>query len=143
MITVEEAEKLIQANAGDYGVEIIPFELSSGRVLAETIKADRDLPPFNRVSMDGIAVNYKGIENGITKFRIKTTQAAGDIPVDIDSDDECVEIMTGAALSSSVDTIIRYEDVDIKDGYATLTVSSVQKNQNIHKQGADKKQGDI
>jgi molybdopterin molybdotransferase len=143
MITVEEAEKLIQANAGDYGVEIIPFELSSGRVLAETIKADRDLPPFNRVSMDGIAITYKAIEEGIIKFRIKATQAAGDSPVDIDNNDECIEIMTGAALASSVDTIIRYEDVDIKDGYATLTISSPQKNQNIHKQGADKKQGDI
>lgn len=143
MITVEQAEQLIQANAGDYGVEIIPFEHSSGRVLAETIKADRDLPPFNRVSMDGIAINYKAIEEGITKFRIKATQAAGDSPVDIKSTDECVEIMTGAALASSVDTIIRYEDVNIKDGYATLNVSSIQKNQNIHKQGADKKQGDI
>ena len=142
MITVEEAEKLIQANAGDYGVEIIPFELSSGRVLAETIKADRDLPPFNRVSMDGIAINYKAIEQGITKFRIKATQAAGDSPVDIDANDECVEIMTGAALSSSVDTIIRYEDVEIKDSYATLNISAVQKGQNIHRQGADKKQGD-
>jgi molybdopterin molybdotransferase len=143
MITVEEAEKLIQANAGDYGVEIIPFELSSGRVLAETIKADRDLPPFNRVSMDGIAINYQAIKEGITKFRIKATQAAGDSPVEIDGNDECIEIMTGAALSSSVDTIIRYEDVEIKDGYAALTILSVQKNQNIHKQGADKKQGDI
>lgn len=140
---MEEAEKLIQANAGDYGVEIIPFELSSGRVLAETIKADRDLPPFNRVSMDGVAITYKAIEEGITKFHIKATQAAGDSPVEIDNNDECIEIMTGAALASSIDTIIRYEDVVIEDGYATLTISSVQKNQNIHKQGADKKQGDI
>ncbi len=143
MITVEEAEQLIQEHAGDYGVEIIPFEMSSGRVLAETIKADRDLPPFNRVSMDGIAINYNAILQGITRFRIKATQAAGDSPVDIESNEECVEIMTGAALSSSVDTIIRYEDVEIKDGYAMLAISSVQKNQNIHKKGADKKQGDI
>lgn len=143
MTTVEEAEKLIQANAGNYGAEIILFENSSGRVLAETIKADRDLPPFNRVSMDGIAISCEAIEQGFTKFRIKATQAAGDTPIEIESKDECIEIMTGAALPSSVDTIIRYEDVDIKDGYAKLTISSVQKNQNIHKQGADKKQGDI
>ncbi len=143
MITVEEAENLIQANAGNYGAEIILFENSSGRVLAETIKADRDLPPFNRVSMDGIAISYEAIEQGITKFRIKATQAAGDTPIEIESKDECIEIMTGAALGTSVDTVIRYEDVEIKDGYATLSISSIQKNQNIHKQGADKKQGDI
>ena len=56
MITVEEAEKIIQAELRDYGAEIMPFELALGRVLAENIKADRDLPPFNRVTMDGIAV---------------------------------------------------------------------------------------
>ena len=64
MITVEEAEKIIQAELRDYGVEIMPFELTLGRVLAENIKADRDLPPFNRVTMDGIAVNYAAIESG-------------------------------------------------------------------------------
>jgi hypothetical protein len=51
MITVEEAEKIILAQAADYGAEIIPFELALGRVLAENIKADRDLPPFNRDTM--------------------------------------------------------------------------------------------
>ena len=143
MITVEEAERLIAGHAGDFGAEIIPFDLSPGRVLAETIKADRDLPPFNRVSMDGIAINYKAIAAGIKAFKIKTTQAAGDSPVDIDEISECVEIMTGAALAASVDTVIRYEDVDIKDGVATITVSTVEKGQSIHVQGADKKQGDI
>jgi len=43
MITVEEAEKIILAQIADYGAEIIPFELSLGRVLAEDIKADREI----------------------------------------------------------------------------------------------------
>src|SRR4051812_22100639 len=122
MITVEKAEQLIAEHAGDFGAEIIPFEMATGRVLAETIKADRDLPPFNRVSMDGITINYEAINAGIKTFRIKAVQAAGDSPVDIDHNEECIEIMTGAALAPSVNTVIRYEDVDIKDGFATLTV---------------------
>jgi molybdopterin molybdotransferase len=143
MITVEEADKLIAQHIGEYGAEIVPFELAVGRVLAETIKADRDLPPFNRASMDGIAVNYKAIEAGITSFKIKATQAAGDKPVDIDSNEECVEIMTGAALATSLDVVVRYEDVEISDGTATITIAAINKRQNIHAQGADKKQGDI
>ena len=143
MITVEEADKLIADNIGDYGAEIVPFDMAVGRVLAETIKADRDLPPFNRASMDGIAINYKAIEAGIISFKIKATQAAGDKPIKIDNDDECIEIMTGAALAASVDTIIRYEDLDIKNGIATFTASSIQKSLSVHAQGADKKQGDI
>src|ERR1700712_3219220 len=108
MITVEEAEKIILAQATDYGAEIMPFELALGRVLAEEIKTDRDLPPFNRVTMDGIAIKYSAIAQNEKTFKIKATQAAGDMPVEIDNDDECIEIMTGAALPESVDTIIRY-----------------------------------
>jgi molybdopterin molybdotransferase len=143
MITVEEAEKIILAQATDYGAEIVPFELSLGRILAENIKADRDLPPFNRVTMDGIAVNYNAIENGISTFRIKATQAAGDEPVDIEEHNECVEIMTGAMLPPTADTVIRYEDLELRAGLATLTTNEVKKGQNIHYKGKDKKQHDL
>jgi molybdopterin molybdotransferase len=143
MITVEEAEKIILEQVTDYGAEIMPFELALGRVLAENIKADRDLPPFNRVTMDGVAVNYTAIENGISTFRIKATQAAGDYPVDIDDHAECVEIMTGAMLPGSADTVIRYEDLELRAGLATLVTNDIKRGQNIHYQGRDKKQHDL
>jgi molybdopterin molybdotransferase len=142
MITVEEAEKIILAQATDYGTEIIPFELALGRVLAENIKADRDLPPFNRVTMDGIAVNYNAIEGGISTFKIKATQAAGDEPVDLEEHNECVEIMTGAMVPASADTIIRYEDLELRAGLATLVTHEIKRGQNIHYKGKDKKHND-
>jgi len=143
MITVEEAEKIILAQATDYGAEIIPFHLASGRVLAENIKADRDLPPFDRVTMDGIAINFNAVENGISTFKIKGTQAAGDEPVDIEEGSECVEIMTGAMLPASADTIIRYEDLEVRAGLATLVTHEIKRGQNIHYKGKDKKQHDL
>ncbi|MDP9047605.1 MAG: molybdopterin molybdotransferase MoeA, partial [Bacteroidota bacterium] len=143
MITVEEAEKIILAQTGDYGAEIVPFEMSLGRVLAEDIKTDRDLPPFNRVTMDGIAVKYEAIENGISTFRIKATQAAGDEPVEIDEHTECVEIMTGAMLPLSADTVIRYEDLELRAGLATLVTDEIKREQNIHYKGKDKKQNEV
>jgi len=142
MITVEEAEKIILAQATDYGAEIIPFELALGRVLAENIKADRDLPPFDRVTMDGIAVNYDAVADGISTFKIKATQAAGDEPVEIEENDECVEIMTGAMLPASADTIIRYEDLSLRAGLATLVTQEIKRGQNIHYKGKDKKHND-
>ncbi len=143
MITVEEAEKIIFAQITDYGAEIIPFEMALGRVLAEDIKADRDLPPFDRVTMDGIAVNYEAIQGGISTFRIKTTQAAGDSPIDIEEPHECIEIMTGAILPSTADTVIRYEDLELRAGLATLVTNEIKKGQNIHYKGNDKKQHDV
>jgi len=143
MITVEEAEKIILAQTNDYGAEIIPFELALGRILAEDIKADRDLPPFNRVTMDGIAINYNAIENGVSTFRIKATQAAGDQPVEVETHNECVEIMTGAMLPPSADTVIRYEDLELRAGLATLVTDEIKRGQNIHYKGKDKKQNEL
>ncbi|MBB5394577.1 molybdopterin molybdotransferase MoeA [Mucilaginibacter sp. AK015] len=143
MITVEEAEQLILDQLNDYGNETVPFELALGRVLAEDIKTDRDLPPFNRVTMDGIAIAYEAIEMGITTFAIKATQAAGDEPVNIDTVYECIEIMTGAALSSTADTVIRYEDIIISDGMAKVLTIDVKPGQNIHQKGKDKKKGEV
>ncbi|HEY0244859.1 MAG TPA: molybdopterin molybdotransferase MoeA [Mucilaginibacter sp.] len=143
MITVEEAEGLVLANAGDFGAEIVLFEAGLGRVLAENIKADRDLPPFNRVTMDGIAINYSSFASGVTTFCIKATQAAGDAPVTIDGADECIEIMTGAVLPASLDTVVRYEDLEISGSEAKLLITDIKQGQNIHQQGKDKKQGDV
>lgn len=143
MVTVEQAEKLILAETKDFGTEVIPFEDALGRTLAEDIKADRDLPPFNRVTMDGIAVKYAAVEAGIQSFKIKATQAAGDNPVEINQPFECIEIMTGAALPLSVDTVIPYEHIDIKDNAAVITNTATKSGQNLHLKGADKKRGDI
>ncbi|SDF04409.1 molybdopterin molybdochelatase [Mucilaginibacter pineti] len=143
MTTVEEAEKLVLAQLKDYGTETTPFEQATGRVLAEALKADRDLPPFNRVTMDGIAINYTALQNGINTFRIKATQAAGEEPIAIDELNECIEIMTGAVLPATTDTVIRYEDVEIRAGLASVHVQSIKQGQNIHPQGIDKKQNDV
>jgi len=142
MVTVQEAEQIILHHCKNYGRELIPFELSQGRLLAENIEADRDLPPCNRATMDGIAICYAALEKGQHLFKIKMTVAAGDEPEET-GDDECVEIMTGAALPDSTDTVIRYEDLEINNGMAALMTNTINKGQNVHKKGKDKKQGDI
>ena len=143
MITVSEAEEIIGLETRDYGTEILPFEATLGRVLAEDIVSDRDLPAYDRISMDGIAIRYDAYIGGITSFKIKGTQAAGDKPIEITGDDECVEIMTGAALPVATDTIIPYEHISIENGVATVQMPPEKKGQNIHYKGKDRKQNDI
>jgi len=143
MVTVEEAESIVHSQIKDFGTESISFENALGRVLAEDLAADRDLPPYDRVSMDGIAISYRAFESGTKSFQIKATQAAGDTPIDISEPNDCIEIMTGAAMPASTDTIIRYEDLDISNNIATLKIEDVRKGQNAHLKGTDKKQHDI
>lgn len=143
MILVEEADKIIQAHVRDFGTEPIEFQKSLGRILAEDLSADRDMPPFNRVTLDGIAVNHTALAGGNFVFRLRGTQAAGDLPLSTTKQDECIEIMTGAVLPETLDTVIGYEDLEINDGLATVTKSDLQKGNGIHFQGSDKKEKDI
>ena len=143
MVTVAEADRIIKAQVVSYGTMSVPIQTAMGHVLAEDLYADRDLPPYDRVTMDGIAINYSAFEKDIRSFRIIATMAAGDAPVELTTDDECVEIMTGAALPASADTIVRYEDLDIASGMATVTISEIKKGNAIHYKGKDKKTGDI
>ena len=143
MVTVDEAEKIILQQCKDFGTEIFSIDNCLGKVLAEDILADRDLPAFNSVIMDGIAINYEAFKNGTRSFKIKATQPAGAQPIDINSNDECIEIMTGAVLPSTTNTIIPYEVIEIKNGAATLKTEVVSINQYIHQKGKDKKQNEI
>ena len=143
MITVEEADKIIQSQAKDFGTESIPFEDALGRVLAEDLFADRDLPPYNRSTLDGIAIKYNSLKKGIRSFHIKATQAAGDVPVEISNADECIEIMTGAALPNSADTVIGYEDVEIKNGIAFIKEKLINSRQGVHEKGKDKLKNEL
>jgi molybdopterin molybdotransferase len=140
MVLVEEAEKIILEHCQDYGAESLPLDDCLGRVLAEDVVADRDLPPFDRVTMDGIAVRYDSLQRGIRTFRVRAIQAAGEEPIDITADDECIEIMTGAVLPSSTDTVVPYEEIDMVQGSATVKAADVVARQNIHHRGKDKKQ---
>ena len=54
LIKVQEALDIILKNSENFGIEEIDFKDAVGRILREDIVADRDFPPFNRVSMDGI-----------------------------------------------------------------------------------------
>ena len=143
MTTVAEAENIILGHIKSYGTEAVPFENAMGRVLAEEIRADRDLPPCNRVTMDGIAIRFAAFASGITAFNIIGTMPAGVTPLDITKPNECVEIMTGAVLPDTTDTIVRYEDIEIKNGIATLLTDKIIKGQSIHYKGKDRKEGDM
>ena len=142
MISVAEAERIILSAVRDFGIEEIPFTAAAGRTLAQDLRADRDFPPFNRVTMDGIAIAFRDWEQGIRDFTIMGTQAAGDAPLVLEQPGHCIEIMTGAALPPTADTIISYEELHLQRPLATIA-GPVKAGQNIHLRGRDRQQGDV
>ncbi|MBL4604704.1 MAG: molybdopterin molybdotransferase MoeA [Flavobacteriaceae bacterium] len=143
MISAQEALQTILNNTQDFGVEQIPFLESVGRVLKEKIVADRDFPPFNRVSMDGIVINHHIFEQGVRDFKIEGVQAAGAEQKMMKVSSNCMEVMTGAVLPENTDTVIRYEDVVIEDGIATIQLDVINECQNVHSKGKDRSQGAV
>ena len=143
MISVEEAKNIILNVTQNFGVEEIPFIKSVGRILKEDIVADRDFPSFNRVSMDGIAIDFNVFQNGQRAFKIEAIQPAGSPQITLQNKENCLEVMTGAVLPNNTNVVIRYEDVVIKNGVASIQVNEVKELQNIHQKGKDRKSGDV
>jgi len=142
-ISYEEALKIIGENTFDSESEIVALEESNNRILDEDLKADRDFPPFDRVTMDGIAISFQNFESGTRRFKIEKIAAAGSPQTTLENDGYCIEVMTGAMLPMKTDTVIRYEDLNITEGVAQVVIEEIKNQQNVHFQSIDRKIGDI
>ena len=140
MITFDEAFNKVMQFPMDLGVEAVELSNATGRVLAENIVADRDFPPFNRATKDGIAIHFNSLEKEITHFKIEAVLSAGMAQQELKDTGNCVEIMTGAVLPKNADTIIMYEDTKIENGVATIFKKPII-GQEIHRKGSDVKKG--
>jgi molybdopterin molybdotransferase len=120
MITVAEASARVLATARPLPSETVPLLRATGRVLASTIEADRDFPPFNRVAMDGIAVAHAAWAGGQTEFAIEHTQYAGAPAQPLQKAQAAVEVMTGAVLPPGTDAVVRYEDLQLENNRARV-----------------------
>lgn len=142
MLSVAEAFAITQKHLLQLPTETVHLTEATGRVLQESIQADRDFPPFNRIAMDGIGIQFATYASGQRTFPVLGRQFAGQPQQTLTDPTACLEVMTGAMLPAGVDTIIRYEDVTIADGQATITISDVEQGQHIHRQSVDRKAGD-
>jgi molybdopterin molybdotransferase len=141
MISVNEATSLILSTQLRLKKEHVNLQEASGRVLAMEVFADRNFPPFDRVTMDGIAFAYKAYETGLRKFVIEGSQLAGEEAKSLQNPDAALEVMTGAVLPFGCDTVVPYEEIEIEDGRGTLSEKQVKEGQNVHKEGRDQKKG--
>jgi molybdopterin molybdotransferase len=147
MINYREAQQLVLEQARSLGTEIVPLEHAGGRVLSGVIRADRDYPPFPRATMDGYAVRFSDLEQGIQRFTIIETIMAGQMAARTIGSGECFKIMTGAAVPASADIVIRREDTEEGKEYARLLPADAglpwRSFQNIARQGEDLAAGAI
>ncbi len=144
MLTPDEAEKIISTTVPLLPAEDCPLTQSLGRVLRGAVKADRDLPPFDRVTMDGYA--YRSRPEGAPSGALRVTgvQAAGMMPLSLEDDTSCIEVATGAVLPRGADMVVPYEEV-VRDGtQVTLSASFAgTTGTNIHRRASDHTAGEV
>jgi molybdopterin molybdotransferase len=143
MVTVSAATEIILGHLFKPAITRVRLEDCTGKVLAEPVAADRDFPAFHRVSMDGIAIRYRDWEKGIRTFAKAGTQAAGREQGVLPEGEYCMEVMTGAVLPSGCDTVIRYEDVQMDEGTATVVVDKIHPWQSVHQRATDAREGEV
>jgi molybdopterin molybdotransferase len=110
--------------------------------LRQPVIAERDQPPFDRATMDGIAISSAALQSGSRRFRIAGIQAAGQAMHALASVTDCREIMTGAVMPAGADTVVPVERITQGGGYAEMENDyAPQPGQFVHRRASDHVRG--
>ncbi|MGZ7118069.1 MAG: molybdenum cofactor synthesis domain-containing protein [Methanobacterium sp.] len=143
---LEKVQNIVKNIPFKRKIERISFKNAYRRVLAEDIYATIDLPPFDRVLMDGYAVKaedtFGASEDEPSILKLLETVMAGEVASKTVKKGTCIEVSTGAPLPEGADAVVMIEYSEIEDGNIHI-FDSVAMNQNIAKLGSDVKKGDL
>ena len=124
--------------------EVVLLE-AYNRILSEDIVSTLDIPPFNRSTMDGYAVNAKETfgadENAPVTLRVSGVVNIGEQPTVVLEKGEAAEIVTGAPIPQGADAVVMVEDTE-REGDELHVFSAVAVNENVMKKGSDIKKGE-
>ncbi len=136
------ASEAIRSHATGSRTEKLPLRLCVGRTLRQTVYAERDNPPFDRVCMDGIAIASTALKNGRRTFWLQGIQGAGSMPHTLAAPDAAIEIMTGAVLPHGTDSVIPMEEYHASAGEVTLKAEAAAEPwRNVQRRGSESPSG--
>ncbi len=139
MLTFEKALDTVLSSARPLGSERVDIADASNRILAENVKSDMNIPPFNKSAMDGYACRRMDLANELTVIE---TIPAGYVPTKALQANQCSKIMTGGMVPKGADCVIMKEYVEtIVEN--TVRFIGEQTKDNICRQAEDIKAGDI
>jgi molybdopterin molybdotransferase len=120
MISVDQALAIVLDTVKPLRAESIPLEFAAGRVLAEDVRADMDLPPFDRARMDGFALRSQDVATAPARLRIVGEVAAGATFDGAVGPGEAVKIFTGAPLPRGADAVQKVEVTETTGAFVTI-----------------------
>jgi len=135
VITVSEALSRILDLAATMPPETVPIASAAGRVLADSVRARRDQPPFRTSAMDGYAVRGEDAVAG-TELRVIGTSAAGHGFSGAVGAGEAIRIFTGAPVPAGADRVVIQEDVT-RDGNLVTLRGELDSSTHVRPVGSD------
>ncbi len=144
MISVEEALEILLSNLPDCKTEQIPFESALGRILAESLVATTDIPPFHRSAVDGYALHSSDVLNAPVELVVAgESRAGGGMPGKLPPG-EAISIMTGAPVPEGADCVQMVEASKLSsDGHTVTILQASKARDNIAQRGSEAKAGDV
>ena len=145
MVTVEEALDKILSRIRPLGPERVSILEALGRVMAEDIYANRDIPPFNNSAMDGYAVRSGDIQDASSSHPVRL-EVIEELPAGYMSkkkltNGQAIRIMTGAPVPEEADTVVPVEDTKREDRFALIFRATL-RGEHIRRAGEDVKKGE-
>lgn len=140
MISVEKAQRIVATESTALKSERIPLEDALGRILAEDVIADTDMPPFDRSQMDGYAVKAADTESAPVTLKLVGESAAGCGWHKTLRSGEAVRIMTGAPMPQGADAVQKIE-LTSEDGNTVKIKEPTSTGRYIVNQGKEIKKG--
>jgi molybdopterin molybdotransferase len=139
MIQFDEALRIVEESAYVVETERVGLLDSLNRVLAEDIKSDMQMPPFNKSAVDGYACRKTDLTEELEVIEVIK---AGQTPKRTIGEKQCSKIMTGAPLPEGADAVIMVEDMEELDNNKIKNLKETVKN-NICYIGEDIKEGQL
>jgi molybdopterin molybdotransferase len=146
MISVDEALQRVLAAATGRGLltaEPIDLRGAAGRILRETMTADRDLPPFTRSAMDGYALRAADTAGAAVTLEVIEEIPAGSEPKHTVGPGQASRVMTGAALPAGADAVQMVEQTATLEGARVRILSSVAPGEHVRRAGEDLAKGSL
>ncbi len=143
MIPVEEALEIVLGEAEALPAEEVALDEALSRVLAEDVASDLDLPPFDRVAMDGYALRAADAAGAPTALEVVGEVRAGQWPDLTVGPGQAARIMTGAPLPPGADAVQQVERTQPLDEFRVTIQSPVAEGANVAPRGSEARAGDV
>ena len=141
VLSVEEALERILNTVPVLGTETVGLLDAAGGVLAETILADRDIPPTSNSAMDGYAVRSSDLKEKGRLQIVGEVRAGGKIGLRVKRG-TAVRIMPGASMPPGADTVVRFEDTKVEGEWLTIKKAPAA-GANVRAAGEDVRAGQV